>query len=169
MEMSKNSGKDKVKSVMVNKIIVLNKCVCYEYYIEEWFEVGFVLQGWEVKLICVGRGNIIDVYVYVKCGEIYLIGVQIILLIQVFIYVVVNDWCECKLLLYWNEIDKLIGKVECDGYMIVFIVMYWSKNKIKFEVVLVKGKQIYDKCDVVKDCDWVIEKQCVMCCGNCDV
>lgn len=169
MDMSKNSGKDKVKNVMVNKIIVFNKCVCYEYYIEDCFEVGLVLQGWEVKLICVGCGNIIDVYVYVCDGEIYLIGVQIILLIQVFIYVVVNDWCECKLFLYCSEIDKLIGKVQCDGYIIVFIVMYWSKNKIKLEIVLVKGKQIYDKCDVEKDCDWVCEKLCIMCCYNCDV
>lgn len=167
-EMSKNSGKDKAKSATANKTIALNKRARHEYHIEERFEAGLALQGWEVKSIRAGRGNIIDAYAYVKRGEIYLIGAQITPLIQASTHVVANDRRERKLLLHRSEIDKLIGKVERDGYTIVPTAMYWSKNKIKLEVALAKGKQTHDKRDAAKDRDWAIEKQRVMRRGNRD-
>jgi len=167
-EMSKNSGKDKAKSATANKTIALNKRARHEYHIEERFEAGLALQGWEVKSIRAGRGNIIDAYAYVKRGEIYLIGAQITPLIQASTHVVAEDRRERKLLLHRNEIDKLIGKVERDGYTIVPTAMYWSKNKIKLEIALAKGKQNHDKRDAAKDRDWAIEKQRVMRRGNRD-
>ncbi|MBA0290308.1 SsrA-binding protein SmpB [Stenotrophomonas maltophilia] len=166
--MSKNSGKDKAKSATANKTIALNKRARHEYHIEERFEAGLALQGWEVKSIRAGRGNIIDAYAYVKHGEIFLIGAQITPLIQASTHVVANDRRERKLLLHRSEIDKLVGKVERDGYTIVPTAMYWSKNKIKLEVALTKGKQTHDKRDAAKDRDWAIEKQRVMRRGNRD-
>lgn len=166
--MSKNSGKDKAKSATANKTIALNKRARHEYHIEERFEAGLALQGWEVKSIRAGRGNIIDAYAYVKRGEIYLIGAQITPLIQASTHVVTEDRRERKLLLHRSEIDKLVGKVERDGYTIVPTAMYWSKNKIKLEIALAKGKQTHDKRDAAKDRDWAIEKQRVMRRGNRD-
>jgi len=109
--MSKNSGKDKAKSATANKTIALNKRARHEYHIEERFEAGLALQGWEVKSIRAGRGNIIDAYAYVKHGEIFLIGAQITPLIQASTHVVANDRRERKLLLHRSEIDKLVGDV----------------------------------------------------------
>ena len=89
--MSKNSGKDKAKSATANKTIALNKRARHEYHIEERFEAGLALQGWEVKSIRAGRGNIIDAYAYVKHGEIFLIGAQITPLIQASTHVVADE------------------------------------------------------------------------------
>ncbi len=160
--MSKNSGKDKAKNATANKTIALNKRARYEYSLEDRFEAGLALQGWEVKSIRAGRGNIIDPYAYVKDGEIFLIGAQITPLIQASTHVVANDRRDRKLLLHRNEIDKLIGKVQRDGYTIVPTAMYWSKNKIKLEVALAKGKQTHDKRDAEKDRDWAREKSRTM-------
>ena len=160
--MSKNSGKDKAKSATASKTIALNKRARHEYHLEQRFEAGLVLQGWEVKAIRAGRGNMTDAYAYVKDGEIYLIGAQITPLIQASTHVVPEDRRQRKLLLHRSEIDKLIGAVERDGYTIVPTAMYWSKNKIKLEVALAKGKQTHDKRDAAKDRDWARDKQRLM-------
>ena len=160
--MSKNSGKDKAKDATANKTIALNKRARHEYHIEDRFEAGLALQGWEVKSIRAGHGNIIDAYAYVRDGEIYLIGAQITPLIQASSHMVANDRRERKLLLHRSEIDKLIGKVQRDGYTIVPTAMYWSKNKIKLEIALAKGKQTHDKRDAEKDRDWAREKSRTM-------
>ncbi len=166
--MSKNSSKDKAKNATANKTIALNKRARHEYHIEERFEAGLALQGWEVKSIRAGRGNIVDAYAYVKQGEIFLIGAQITPLIQASTHVIAEDRRERKLLLHRSEIDKLVGKVERDGFTIVPTAMYWSKNKIKLEVALAKGKQDHDKRDAAKDREWAIEKSRVMRRGNRD-
>ena len=160
--MSKNSGKDKAKDATANKTIALNKRARHEYHIEDRFEAGLALQGWEVKSFRAGRGNNIDAYAYVRDGEIYLIGAQITPLIQASSHMVANDRRERKLLLHRSEIDKLIGKVQRDGYTIVPTAMYWSKNKIKLEIALAKGKQTHDKRDAEKDRDWAREKSRTM-------
>ena len=166
--MSKKPGKDKAKNAAVDKTIALNKRARHEYHLEERFEAGLVLQGWEVKAIRAGRGNMTDAYAYVNDGEIYLIGAQITPLIQASTHTVPEDRRQRKLLLHRNEIDKLIGRVERDGYTLVPTAMYWSKNKIKLEIALAKGKQTHDKRDAAKDRDWAIEKQRVMRRGNRD-
>ncbi len=157
--MSKKPGKDKAKNAQADKTIALNKRARHEYHLEERFEAGLVLQGWEVKAIRAGRGNMTDAYAYVKDGEIFLIGAQITPLIQASTHTVPEDRRQRKLLLHRREIDKLIGRVERDGYTLVPTAMYWSKNRIKLEIALAKGKQAHDKRDAAKDRDWAREKQ----------
>jgi len=157
--MSKKPGKDKAKKTVADKTIALNKRARHEYHLEDRVEAGLVLQGWEVKAIRAGRGNMTDAYAYVKDGEIYLIGAQITPLIQASTHTVPEDRRQRKLLLHRREIDKLIGRVERDGYTLVPTAMYWSKNKIKLEIALAKGKQAHDKRDAAKDRDWAREKQ----------
>ena len=160
--MSKKPGKDKAKNAAVDKTIALNKRARHEYHLEERFEAGLVLQGWEIKAIRAGRGNMTDAYAYVNDGEIYLIGAQITPLIQASTHTVPEDRRQRKLLLHRREIDKLIGRVERDGYTLVPTAMYWSKNKIKLEIALAKGKQNHDKRDTAKERDWAREKQRAM-------
>ncbi|MBD9537314.1 SsrA-binding protein SmpB [Stenotrophomonas sp. ATCM1_4] len=160
--MSKNTGKDKAKNATADKTIALNKRARHEYHLEERFEAGLVLQGWEIKAIRAGRGNMTDAYAYVKDGEIFLIGAQITPLIQASTHTIPEDRRQRKLLLHRREIDKLIGRVERDGYTLVPTAMYWSKNKIKLEIALAKGKQNHDKRDTAKERDWAREKQRAM-------
>ncbi len=160
--MSKKPAKDKANGATANKTIALNKRARHEYHLEERYEAGVALQGWEVKSIRAGRANIIDGYAYIRSGEIYLIGAQITPLIQASTHVVAEDRRTRKLLLHRREIDKLIGRVERDGYTLVPTALYWSKNKVKLEIALAKGKQDHDKRDAAKDRDWQRDKQRVM-------
>lgn len=160
--MSKKQSKDKAKSGTADKTISLNKRARHEYHLEDRVEAGLVLQGWEVKAIRAGRGNMTDAYAYVRDGEIFLIGAQITPLIQASTHTVPEDRRQRKLLLHRREIDKLIGRVERDGYTLVPTAMYWSKNKIKIEIALAKGKQNHDKRDTAKERDWDREKQRAM-------
>lgn len=160
--MSKKPGKDKAKNAAADKTIALNKRARHEYHLEERFEAGLVLQGWEIKAIRAGRGNMTDAYAYVKDGEIFLIGAQITPLIQASTHTIPEDRRQRKLLLHRREIDKLIGRVERDGYTLVPTAMYWSKNRIKLEIALAKGKQAHDKRDAAKERDWAREKQRAM-------
>ena len=163
-----DKAKAKAKAEPAQRTIALNKRARHEYHLTDRVEAGLALQGWEVKSIRAGRANLTDGYAYVQDGEIYLIGAQITPLIQASSHVVANDRRTRKLLLHRREIDKLIGGVQRDGYTIVPTAMYWSKNKIKLEVALAKGKQTHDKRDAAKDRDWAIEKQRVMRRGNRD-
>ena len=160
--MSTKHSKDKAKNGTADKTISLNKRARHEYHLEERVEAGLVLQGWEVKAIRAGRGNMTDAYAYVKDGEIYLIGAQITPLIQASTHTIPEDRRQRKLLLHRREIDKLIGRVEREGYTLVPTAMYWSKNKIKIEIALAKGKQNHDKRDTAKERDWAREKQRAM-------
>lgn len=160
--MSKKQSKDKAKSGTADKTISLNKRARHEFRLEDRVEAGLVLQGWEVKAIRAGRGNMTDAYAYVRDGEIFLIGAQITPLIQASTHTVPEDRRQRKLLLHRREIDKLIGRVERDGYTLVPTAMYWSKNKIKIEIALAKGKQNHDKRDTAKERDWDREKQRAM-------
>ncbi|RRN57174.1 SsrA-binding protein SmpB [Pseudoxanthomonas sp. SGNA-20] len=161
--MSKKAPNDKAKAKSkaepANRTIALNKRARFEYHLVERFEAGLALQGWEVKAIRAGRANLTDGYAYVQDGEIYLIGAQITPLIQASTHVVANDRRTRKLLLHRHEIDKLIGRVERDGYTIVPTAMYWSGNKVKLEIALAKGKKEHDKRDTARDRDWQREKQ----------
>ncbi|MEN5208049.1 SsrA-binding protein SmpB [Stenotrophomonas terrae] len=160
--MSTKQSKDKAKNGTADKTISLNKRARHEFHLEDRVEAGLVLQGWEVKAIRAGRGNMTDAYAYVKDGEIFLIGAQITPLIQASTHTVPEDRRQRKLLLHRREIDKLIGRVERDGYTLVPTAMYWKKNKIKIEIALAKGKQNHDKRDTAKERDWDREKQRAM-------
>ncbi|CAD1790234.1 SsrA-binding protein SmpB [Xanthomonas arboricola pv. juglandis] len=160
--MSKKPAKDKANGATATKTIALNKRARYEYHLEERYEAGLALQGWEVKAIRAGRANIIDGYAYVRSGEIFLIGAQITPLIQASSHTVPVERRDRKLLLHRREIDKVLSSVERDGYTLVPTALYWSNNKVKLEIALAKGKQNHDKRDAAKDRDWQRDKQRVM-------
>lgn len=139
--------------------IALNKRARHEYHLEQRYEAGIALQGWELKAIRAGRANITEAYAVIRHGELFLFGAQITPLIQASTHVVADDRRTRKLLLHRNEIDKLIGRVERDGYTLVPTAMYWSKNKIKLEIALAKGKQTHDKRATEAERDWGRQKQ----------
>ncbi|MCM2355873.1 MAG: SsrA-binding protein SmpB [Arenimonas sp.] len=153
------SGKDKAEA---NKTIALNRSARHDYHLEARFEAGIALQGWELKSIRAGRMNMGDAYAVVKKGEIFLFGAQITPLSQASTHVVADDRRTRKLLLHRHEIDKLVGKVERDGYTLIPTAAYWKGNKVKLELALAKGKQSHDKRQASKDRDWQREKERTM-------
>jgi SsrA-binding protein len=142
--------------------IALNKRARHEYHIEERYEAGLSLQGWEVKSLRAGRINFGDSYAVVKNGELYLFGASIPPLISASTHVVADDRRTRKLLLHKEEIDKLLGAVERKGYTLVPTAMYWKHNRVKVEIGLAKGKQDHDKRATEKERDWQREKQRTM-------
>jgi len=158
---NKKTGKDKGKGG-AGGTIALNKRARHEYALEEKFEAGLSLQGWELKAIRAGRANIGDAYAVVLHNEIFLIGSQITPLISASTHVVANDRRSRKLLLHRAEIDNLVGRVQRDGYTLVPTALYWKGNKVKAEIALAKGKQAHDKREASKERDWQREKQRVM-------
>ena len=154
--MSKKTGKDKPNN---SGTIALNKRARHEYHLDQRFEAGLSLQGWELKAIHAGRANIGDAYAVVLHGEIFLVGSQITPLIQASTHVVANDRRSRKLLLHRREIDELVGRVQREGYTLVPTALYWKGNKVKAEVALARGKQQHDKRDASKERDWNREKQ----------
>lgn len=139
--------------------IALNKRARHEYHIDERYEAGLALQGWEVKSLRAGRISIVEAYALVRNGEIFLHGASIPPLLSASTHVVADDKRTRKLLLNRAEIDKLIGAVERRGYTIIPTAMYWKANRVKIEIGLAKGKQDHDKRAAEKDRDWNREKQ----------
>jgi SsrA-binding protein len=138
--------------------IVDNKKAFHDYFIEERFEAGLVLEGWEAKAIRAGRAQIKEAYVVVKDGEIFLIGAHISPLAQASTHVTADPVRTRKVLLHQKEIGKLIGKVERAGFALVPLDLHFTKGRIKLEVGLAKGKKQYDKRETEKQKDWVREK-----------
>jgi SsrA-binding protein len=144
------------------KTIALNKSARHDFQLEDRFEAGLALQGWEMKAIRAGRLGIGDAYALVKNGEIFLFGAQITPLISASSHVIADDRRTRKLLLHRHEIDKLVGKIEREGYTLIPTAMYWSGNKVKLELALAKGKKAHDKRETEKQRDWQREKQRTM-------
>jgi SsrA-binding protein len=142
--------------------IVDNKKAFHDYFIEEQFEAGLVLEGWEAKAIRAGRAQIKEAYVVVKDGEIFLIGAHISPLAQASTHITADPVRTRKVLLHQKEISKLIGNVERAGYALVPLDLHFTKGRIKLEVGLAKGKKQYDKRETEKQKDWVREKARVM-------
>ena len=142
--------------------IALNKKARFEYFIEEEFEAGLVLTGWEVKSLRAGRVNLGDAYAIVRNGEIFLFGASIVPLISASTHVIADDRRTRKLLLHREEIDKLIGAIERKGYTLIPLALYWKTNRVKIDLGLARGKQEHDKRDSEKERDWNREKQRVM-------
>ena len=133
-------GSNKKESIK-SAVIAVNKRASHDYFLEQHFEAGISLQGWEVKALRAGRGSIVDGYVTIKKGEIFLIGANITPLDQACTHVICDPTRTRKLLLNRREIDKLIGSVERAGYTIVPLKLYWKKSFVKVEIALAKGKQ----------------------------
>jgi SsrA-binding protein len=142
--------------------ITVNKKAFHEFFVEEKFEAGIALQGWEVKAIRAGRMNIKESYVIIKNGEIYLIGMHITPLSTASTHVVADPTRTRKLLLHNREIMKLIGKVERAGYTLVPIDLHFTRGRIKLEIGLAKGKKLHDKRQDEHEKDWKREAQRAM-------
>ena len=139
-----------------------NKKAFHDYFIEEQFEAGVVLQGWEVKAIRAGRVQLKEAYVIVKSGEIFLFGAHIGALPTASTHISPEALRTRKLLLNKAEINKLIGKVERSGYTIMPLNMHYKGGRVKLQIGLAKGKKQYDKRETEKNRDWQREKQQIM-------
>lgn len=128
-----------------------NKKAAYNYFFEERFEAGMVLQGWEVKALRAGKVQLTDGYVVIRDGELYLIGCQINPLKTASTHVNPESARTKKLLMHKDQIRRLIGKVEQKGHTLVPIQIYWKEGRVKCEIALAKGKAEHDKRDTIKD------------------
>ncbi|MEW5891752.1 MAG: SsrA-binding protein SmpB [Pseudomonadota bacterium] len=142
--------------------IVDNRKAFHDYFIEERYEAGIVLEGWEVKAIRAGRVQLKEAYVVLKGAEVWLIGCHISPLPTASSHVKPDPTRSRKLLLHAEEIKKLIGKVERAGYTLVPLNLHYSKGRIKLEIGLAKGKKAHDKRASVKEREWEREKQRLM-------
>ncbi len=146
--------------------IVQNRKATHEYSIEERFEAGLVLEGWEVKAIRAGRAQLGEAYVIVRSAELFLIGCHITPLPEASTHVHPDPVRTRKLLLNAGEIAKLIGKVERAGYTLVPLDLHYTKGRVKCEIGLAKGKKQFDKRAAEKEREWTRERQRLMKSGN---
>ena len=128
-----------------------NKKAAYNYFFEERFEAGMVLEGWEVKSLREGKVQLTDGYVVIRDGELFVIGCQINPLTSASTHVTPDSVRTKKLLLHKAEIKRLIGKVEQKGYTLVPLNLHWKAGKVKCEIALAKGKAEHDKRDTIKE------------------
>lgn len=142
--------------------IAQNKKAFFDYFIEEKYEAGIVLEGWEVKAIRDNRINLKEAYVVIMQGELYLIGCHVTPLGAASTHVRPDAIRTRKLLLHNEEIAKLIGKVERAGYTIVPLDMHFTRGRIKVQIGLAKGKKQHDKRDVEREKDWKREQNQLM-------
>ena len=139
-------------------LIAKNKRATYDFAIDEKFEAGLVLQGWEVKSLREGRVQLVDGYVQIYRAEAFLYGCTITPLVNASTHVVAEAQRRRKLLLNRRELARLIGAVERKGYTIVAISMYWKSGRVKLEIGIGKGKREFDKRATIKDRDWQRDK-----------
>jgi SsrA-binding protein len=138
--------------------IIDNKKAFHDYFIEERYEAGLVLEGWEVKAIRAGRVQLKESYVVLKKEEVWLVGCHISPLATASTHVKPDPTRSRKLLLHALEIKKLIGKVQQAGYTLVPLNLHYTKGRIKLEIGLAKGKKLHDKRAAEKDREWQREK-----------
>ncbi len=149
----------KKKKKTAANVIAVNRQARHDYFIEETFEAGLVLEGWEVKSLRAGRVNLKESYVLIKNGEAWLFGAHISPLASASTHINPDPTRTRKLLLKKQELNKLIGHVERRGYTLVPLKLYWKKNLVKLEIGLAKGKKLHDKRATEKERDWQREKQ----------
>ena len=142
--------------------IVENRKAFHDYFIEQRFEAGLALQGWEVKAIRAGRVQLKEAYVIVSSGEIFLIGCHISPLASASTHFVPDPTRTRKLLLHAEEISRLVGSVERAGYALVPLNLHYKGGRIKLEVGLARGKRQYDKREAEKQKDWRRDQQRLM-------
>ena len=142
--------------------IALNRKARHDYSIEQCFEAGLVLEGWEVKSLRAGKGQLKDSYVILRQGAAWLINCHISPLSTASTHIHPEPERTRKLLLHPSELNKLYGGVERKGNTIIPLELYWKKNKVKCEIALVKGKKQYDKRETLKERDWNRQKERLM-------
>lgn len=146
--------------------IARHRRASFEYALEERFEAGVVLEGWEVKSLRAGKANISQSYVIVKNKEAWLLGAQITPLISTSTHIKAEAERTRKLLLHASELSRLIGATEQKGSTIVPIRLYWARGKVKCEIALAKGKKLHDKRQTIKEREWNRNKQRILRRGN---
>jgi len=139
--------------------IVENRKAFHEYFIEERFEAGLALEGWEVKAMRAGRAHLAEAYVVVKNGELLLLGAHVTPLSTASTHVHADPVRTRKLLMHRDEINRLVGKVERAGYTLTPLNLHFKNGRIKLEVGLAKGKKQHDKRATLRDREWNREQQ----------
>ena len=142
--------------------IAVNRRARFDYFIEDTFEAGLALLGWEVKSLRAGKANVAEAYVIIKDEEAWLLGAHITPLTQTSTHVIAEATRTRKLLLQGRQIAQLIGKVERAGYTIVPLDMHWSNGRAKLQIGLAKGKKQHDKRASDKEKDWKREQGRIM-------
>ena len=142
--------------------IALNKKAKHDYFVEDRFEAGIALTGWEVKSLRAGKGQLVDSYILLKDGEAYLLGAHISPLKTASTHVIADPTRTRKLLLKARELDKLLTGVQQKGFSCVPLALYWKGHLVKCEIALVRGKKDFDKRQTEKERDWAREKQRVV-------
>lgn len=142
-----------------NNTIALNKKARHDFFIEETYEAGLVLEGWEVKSLRAGKANLTDSYVLLKNGEAWLLGCHITPLQTASTHIHPDATRTRKLLLNQSELNKLYGSIERKGYTAVALALYWKGGLAKAQIALAKGKKQYDKRETEKQRDWQRQKQ----------
>jgi SsrA-binding protein len=142
--------------------IIDNRKAFFDYSIEERYEAGLVLEGWEVKALRAGRGQIKEGYVVIKNAELFLIGTHISPLPEASKFANLDPVRTRKLLLHAEEISKLIGKIEQRGYTLVPLNFHYKNGRVKVEIGLAKGKKLHDKRETEKKRDWERERARLM-------
>ncbi len=140
------------------KLIAVNRRARHDYFIEDSFEAGLALEGWEVKSLRAGSAQLTEAYVNVRNGEAWLVGAHFAPLKTVSTHITADPTRARKLLLHRLELDRLIGKVERKGNTLVPLDLHWSKGRAKLEIGLAKGKKQHDKRATSKERDWQRQK-----------
>jgi len=140
------------------KTIALNKKASHDYFIDERFEAGISLLGWEVKSLRAGKVQIVESYIMLKDNEAYLFGALITPLLSASTHVKTEPQRTRKLLLHRHELNRLIGAVERKGFALVPTALYWKNGKVKLELGVARGKKAHDKRATEKDRDWQKQK-----------
>ena len=146
------------KAAPTPRLIAENRKARYDYFIEERYEAGIALLGWEVKSMRAGRAQLTEAYVYLRDGEAFLFGAHLAPLRSTSTHVLAEPDRTRKLLLNYSELQGLIGAVERRGYTLVPLELYWKNGRAKLAIGLAKGKKQHDKRAVEKDRDWKRDK-----------
>ena len=149
---SKNSNKP------AGKVIAVNRKARHDYFIEDTFEAGLVLEGWEAKSLRAGIVQLAESYVYIRRGEAWLFGAHMTPLNSASSHIKADPTRRRKLLLHRRELDRLIGAVERKGFALVPLDLHWHKGRAKLNIGLAKGKKQHDKRATSKDRDWQRQK-----------
>jgi SsrA-binding protein len=154
--MNKSSGKRGPTT------IALNKRAGHDYHIEERFEAGLVLEGWEVKSMRAGKAQLVDSYVLLRNGEAWLLGANVTALTSASTHVVADPQRTRKLLLHARELAQIFAATQKKGYTCIATALYWKGNKVKCEIGLAQGKKQHDKRAADRERDWKRQKQRIM-------
>ena len=145
-----------------SKVIAATRRARHDYFIEDRFEAGLALEGWEVKSLRDGRAQLAESYVHIRNGEAWLVGAHFSPLRTASTHIRAEPTRDRKLLLHRGELDRLIGAVERKGYALVPLDLHWRKGRVKLEVGLARGKKQHDKRASSKDRDWARQKERIL-------